>query len=262
LNVSSDDFNFVTYGFLTAMRLTENAENQTANAALNTPNDASDLSAGKNYDYTFATNVTRALTVFVAKQAGFEGPQTPPSLSLDSDGDGYSDEIEIALGSNPFDPTSTPLNLPPATSGGALDTAAMAITINFILTAADSIAVRGTIPIPAGFVPAGQYMIVDCAGIVKAVKLRAGGTGVKGNNTFQLKFKRQGSTVPAQLATFGVTLGNGNFKRALLPYGFIDGNFPGKPVTIPLTIILNAKVYTTARGMLYAATKNQGGIAH
>jgi hypothetical protein len=262
LNYATDDYEFVTYGFNTSIRLSENGSNQIANAALNTPNDASDLAAGQNYDYTFATNVTRALAAFVAQQAGFEGPQTPPSLALDSDGDGYSDEIELALGSNPFDPTSTPLNLPPATSGGALDSLAVAVTVNFILTAADTIAVRGVIPIPEGFVAAGQEVIVDFGGVVKAVKLHPGGTGLKGYNMFQLTIKHPANTTPAQLASFAVSLPNGNFKRELLKFGFINGNFPGKPVTVPFTIILGGKVYTTARGMLYNSTENMGGIAH
>ena len=261
-NATSDHYSFVLYGFTTALRLGENAGGQVANAALNTVNDASDLSAGANYDYVFATNATCATAAFVAQQAGFEGPAVPPSTVSDTDGDGYSDEIETVLLSDPNDPASTPLSAPPVVPARALDTLNMTISLNFSLDTSDIIGVRGSIPIKAGLILKGQEVIVDVGGVVKELKLNAVGTGTKRTNTFILKVKKTKDFVPAQLAVFAISLGNGNFKRLMAKFGLVNGNFPGRPVTVPVTVILDGSVFTTARGMVYSSTTNSGGIAH
>ena len=200
------------------------------------------------------------MTAFFAQQAIFEGPLTAPSTVADTDGDGYSDEIETVLKSDPNDPASTPLGLPPASFGGAFDTLNMTVALNFTIDLSDIIGVRGNLRLKAGFVAKGQQVIVDVGGVVKSLKLNAAGTGSKHTNVFVLKAKK--GSVTTQLAPFAVSLGNGNFKRLMAKFGLINGNVPGRPVTVPITIILDGLIYTSARGMVYTATIKNGGIAH
>ncbi len=108
------------------------------------PDDASDGLAGAHYDYAFATQVTRATVAFIAKRAGYLGvADASMPLLADSDGDGYFDEIETVLLSDPALSSSTPKGLAAATPSGSLETTGMVVALDFVNTGGDVIAVSG-----------------------------------------------------------------------------------------------------------------------
>ena len=260
VDVASDHYSFVLNGYIQALRLSENSSKDHANSSIGTVADASDGPAGVAYDDAFAANVVRASVALLAQQAGYEGPAA--AVASDSDGDGFSDEIETALGSDPNSASSTPLGLPPATPAGALDTIGMTVGLDFVNTASDTLAATGVLPLHAGFAPKGAIVIVDMGGVVKSLTLAAGGTGTKGNNTFVLKAKlKNGVVATDQLAQFSLTLGQGNFKKQLAKFDVLNATHSQKPVTVPLTIIFNNEVRSSARVLLYTATLNISGAA-
>jgi len=259
---SSDHYAFVQNGFNTALRISENSSKDIANASLNTAGDASDGVAGVHYNYAFAANVVRAATAFVAQQAGYEGAADSSATDFpDSDGDGYSDEIEVALNSDPALAVSTPMNLPAATQNGYIETVALVIELDFALDSADGLTLTGYAQIPDGYSPAGGTAIVDVGGVVKAFPLKAGGSGKKGLNSFTLKIKKTKGIVLAQLAQFSCTFSAGNYKRQFAKFGMLNGNYSLKPVTIPVTVILDNQVRTTMRILTYNCNKDAVGGA-
>lgn len=263
IDLANDEFAFITYGYLAALRLSENSSKDIANASINKPADASDAAAGAHYDYTFATNTVRATVALIAQQAGYEGlADGSASAFLDSDGDGYSDEIEAALQSDPALATSTPVGLPAVTQAGALETIIVGISLDFSVASADVISVVGTLPIPAGFVPTDAVAITDVAGIVRSFTLKSGGVGKTGTNTFSLKLKSVKGVIAAQSAQFSLQMTQGNFKKQFQPFGLTNLGFAGRPVTIPVTVIFNNEVRNTYRILVYTSTKNMAGIAH
>ncbi len=259
---ANDQFSFITYGYLSSLRLSENSSKDIANASLNLATDASDGAAGAHYDYAFASNVVRATVAFMAQQAGYLGAaDSSGNLFADSDGDGYSDEIETALASDPASALSTPKGLPAATPSGALETISMIVSLDFTVPSADVISVIGTLPIHSGFAAKDSVVIVDVAGVVKAITLNAAGAGKVGANTFAVKFKSVKGSVSEQLAQFSFTLAQGNFKQQFSPLGLTNVGFLGKPVTIPVTVIIANEVRSTRRILVYSATKGTTGIA-
>ena len=263
IDLANDQFSFITYGYLSSLRLSENSSKNIANAALNKPDDASNAAAGAHYDYTFATNVTRATVALMAQQAGYLGVSDSSGVALaDSDGDGYADEIETELGSDPASALSTPKNLPPATQAGALETISALVSLDFSSSSADIVTVIGTLPIHAGFVAKDAVVIIDVAGIVKTVTLKSTGSGKTGTNGFGLKIKSANGAVPEQIAQFSFTLGQGNFKRQLAPLGLTNVGFLGRPVTIPITLIFAGKVRSTRRILQYTSKMGVSGFAH
>ena len=263
IDVANDQFSFVTFNYLASLRLSENSSKDVANASLNTAADASDAAAGAHYDYAFAANVVRAAVGCIGRPAGYQAPADGSGSSfLDSDGDGYSDEIETVLLSDPALASSTPLSLPPATPAGLLETTNAVVSLDFSIASSDIVTVIGMLPIQAGFVATGSQVIVDVAGVVKSFALTAKGNGKIGANTFAVKIKSTRGIVAAQMAQFTFTLSKGNFKQQFGPLGLVNAGFAGKPVTIPLTVIFANEVRNTRRILIYASTKNMGGIAH
>ena len=263
IDVKGDQFSFITFQYLASLRLSENSSKDIANEALDTAADVSDGTAGAHYDYEFATNVVRATVAFMAQQAGYEGLSdgSVPAFP-DSDGDGYSDEIETELASDPASAASTPLNLPAAAPARALELTSSVVSIDFSVASEDAITVAGFLPVRADFVLHGHDGDQpDIAGVVKAFTLKSGGGGKKGVNTFSLRLKGAKNIGGQLLAPFSFTLGQGNFKREFQPLGLINAPFAGKPVTVPFTVIVDNQVRNTFRILVNTSTKDPGGVA-
>ncbi|MCY3023396.1 MAG: M28 family peptidase [Planctomycetota bacterium] len=233
-----------------------------ANSYNHTAQDASDMAAGKHYDYGFATKVVKAAVATLAQEAGLIGASAgggSPQLA-DSDSDGFPDQIEAALGSDPQDPASRPFNQPQATPSGALSVGIMTVKLNFTKGNADSIAVSGTVPLPVDFAAGGQTAIVDVGGVVHAFTLNAKGRSTPKSNTgtFVLRPGKQGQV---QLGTFDVKLLRGSFAAKLADHGLRDATLPATPVDIPVTLIFNNETRSSTRTVMYRAEKSRAGVA-
>ena len=263
LNAKSDPQWFNAQG-LPAFTATEDPkiESGLSNSHIHTAQDASDMAAGKHYDYAFAATVVKAGVATLAQTAGLLGPKAGGGGSQvsDLDNDGFADDIEAALGSDPQDPLSRPLNLPPAAQAGALSVGAMTVKLNFAKGSADSITVNGAVPVPLGLNAAGQTVIVDVGGVVRAFALDATGKSTPRNSaaTFAVQLPKKAS---AQLAPFTVKLTRGSFAAQFAKFGLRDATMSATSVSIPVTLVFINEARSSNRSLTYRATQRKTGAA-
>ena len=258
----SDHYSFAANGYPAALEINDYSANDTANPYYETPDDASDGAAGKHYDFTFATNTVRAIVACMAQEAHRVGASNLRPQPLDTDGDGYADEIETALNSDPLSATSRPLGLSAAVTGNALTLTSVQVMLDFTGSSNDRLSLSGTLPVATGFVPAGTTVIVDVAGVVASFSLDARGNATSPlGGSFALKLKRSGGVVPAQLASFTCKLSGLDFKAHFIPLGMINGDISRQSVSIPATVILNGEVHTGGIFVHYSAVKGASGLA-
>ena len=135
----------------------------------------------------------------------------------DIDGDNFTNGWEQALGSDPFNPAARPFNLPVPATGGKIRSPRLFIDLDFASTPNDLIRVSGRLPAKdKSFSTAGQIVILDVGGNVRAFTMDADGNGVVttqrlyqlvraggsvADHTFEIRFLDPG--VQAYAFTFG-----------------------------------------------------------
>ena len=188
-------------------------------------------------------------------------PAPPPLIANpngDDDGDGYTNDVEQALGSDPESASSTPFNLPAhPQSGGVLTIRKLAVFLDFVHPNDDQIYL--TVTAPAGdFSPDQQIVIVNTGHVVRAFKLSAvgkafnsllpGGQNGPGSETLTLNFGKTNRT-------FIMKLTSGAFQSRFLAEPSPDfdlSNVQGASRTrqVAVTVYMN--------GVVYQATTKQG----
>ncbi|MGD0090322.1 MAG: hypothetical protein ABSE73_10420 [Planctomycetota bacterium] len=158
------------------------------------------------------------------------GPGSITDFS-DSDGDGFSNSIEIAAGSSPTDPYSTPISGAEAMAGPLfIDSASL--KLDFLHNGRDEIDLKGAFYPWDDVTTAGLKVVVDFGGITKAFTLDK-----KGNSPRTMKdkltFKYNSKTGELKYTAKFVA---GNFKTALADKGFVNNT--SKSVTKPLPVIV------------------------
>ena len=172
-------------------------------------------------------------------------PKTLPGLGgvaaahQDSDGDGFSDEIELAAGTSASSAADTPFAGAPAGTTQTPSAIKMAIGLNFAKDNLDSISVSGAIAVPAGFSADQKSVVVDVGGVVKTFKLNSKGMVKLGNDTFKLVVKTKNKQVPAQDAKFSAKFSKGSFKSKLADYGLTgEADVKNQSENINLSLLL------------------------
>ena len=180
----------------------------------------------------------------------------------DSDGDGFSDAFELAVGTLPLDVLSTPIGGAKAPSPPPLlPLASASIALNFAKSASDGIKFAGTVNIPAGFVPLGQKVYVDVGGVVQTYTLDAKGSAKTVNDTLKITIKATKGVVAAQISKFAVTYAKGTFAAKLADDGLTNTNVTAAPVNVVFTMILNNGVLQATKAMLYTGKVGKTGAA-
>ena len=217
----------------------------------------SDSGASVSHAYAAAGSYTATVTVTDATggtiQSSVAVTVKAPLVGTgkDSDGDGFSDAFEIAVGSNPNDPTSTPLNGLPATTPQTLSASRTSIRLNFMRAGTDTISFMGTLPIPAGFNSTGQKVVVDVADVANAFQLDGKGSAGRGtSNLFKLQFRSSKGAVAAQTAKFTVKFNKGSFSSTLASSGLGDPTTSG-PVSVMITVLFNGSIFQTTQTLQY-----------
>jgi sugar lactone lactonase YvrE len=180
----------------------------------------------------------------------------------DSDNDGFPDEIEIALGSNPTDAQDRPFGLPKADVATGLSVVKLGIKLNFAKSGNDSISLSGLMPVPAAFQATGQRVIVDVGGVIKAFTLDAKGASPRNPaESCKLAIKAKQGVVFEQSAKFTMKLAHGSFADALKDDNLRNATTKGENVSVPLAVIFNNKLYKLVVARTYTAREGKTGMA-
>ena len=201
---------------------------------------------------------TAALSVIVNAAVAIVG--TGP----DSDGDGFSDSFETAVGTLPNDPTSTPTGMP-ATTGRiqTLIISKASIKLNFAKPVGnDSISFSGTMAVPAGFNASGAKTFFLAGGVAKTLTLTTKGSGVSGGDSVKVSFKsKKGVVLLTPAAKYSISFKKGTFASTLSGAGLTNNDAKAAPVMVPFTFIFNNVVYQKTQTMSYTAKMGKTGSA-
>ena len=138
-------------------------------------------------------------------------PNTVVTTPDDADGDGFPNELEIALGTDPNNPASTPFGGLPAGALQVIDISTLIIKLDFN-AGRDSISIRGTLPVKPGFSVASKQVTLVVGGVVGRFALDARGNSPppRGAATFNLRVSPrlplQARFASRMLGTFADTL--------------------------------------------------------
>jgi hypothetical protein len=180
----------------------------------------------------------------------------------DSDGDGFPDDLELFLGTNPLDYNSTPFNNQPALAESFhMPTAKLAVKLNFAKPNMDTITLSGTLPVPAGFSSPGQTMVVDVSGVLTKAVLNAKGSFTSADKRVSLKLQAKLKNI-GQNAKYTIKL-KGAFQTQLAHAGLANATVKKEPHTISIYLLLiEAQImYHKDQSVLYTAKQNKSGSA-
>ena len=244
---------------------------------------------------TFTVNVTAQNTVggvvFTATQVLTIVIVQRPD---DSDGDGFPDDVEIALGTNPFDATSTPFgNGRPANVAHpvqVVNITAMQIKLNFAGGSKDTITASGTIsveksftksshqltlviPALAGFAstPPGivRIFLLGGKGTASSATLADGKTSASGSSSFKLSVSRKTDTFLGLVAKFQFKLASGtDFAPVLATRGLTNNQtFKNTADVVRVSFLLDPTsptdpiFYDAQKVMIWNVKKGKVGTA-
>ncbi len=218
-------------------------------------------------DLTFTTDVaadtTQNITATLTDDSGntssfalYSASGTSGGTVTDSDGDGFPDELETALGTDPNSASSTPFtgNAAAGTSK-SLSGVTLAAKLNFAKTTLnDSLTFSATLDIGTATL-AGQTVVVDVGGIVKSFTLDAKGKsttkgltmGKPKNGSTKLILKLTKATLAASLSDEGLT-GDADIKTAVSK-------------TVNAIVLFNNGFYAATKTVSYTAKKGLSGSA-
>ena len=190
------------------------------------------------------------------------GPGTTGGTAGDSDGDGFPDALEIAYGSSPTDPASSPFGGAPAGTIKHLSLTHCDIRLNFSQSGRDQLTLSGSLDVPAGFSPLKKELFVLTGGVTQHFFLDARGGSKLNGAACKLILKSKKQTVPAQTSKFTAV-----FSKSALAAGFAAANLTGtadvknQPRTLPVYVLFNNTVYQVDAGLNYSARKGKTGLA-
>ena len=189
------------------------------------------------------------LSVKPAHVGGLGGP-------IDSDGDGYSDDVEIAAGSSEKSAASTPFDFGSPGVVQSIAITSLAIKINFVSASKSSIKLSGILEVPANLILDQQNILVDVGGTARSFKLNSKGSASIAKNVVKASIKK-GSTQMKLIATI---LG-ADVPVKLADEGFTNANAKNEKRTVAITILFNANVAMKSQDESYTAKQGKSGAA-
>lgn len=178
---------------------------------------------------------------------------------VDSDGDGFADEIETAQGGDPKNPNDTPFAGKPAGTPEALFISKLAVSLNWAKPGNDSLQAAGILTVPTGFTVSGAKVIVDIGGVVKSFTLDSKGGSPKANDSIKIGIKAVKGVVPAQSPKFSIKYSKGTWQGLFLDEGLTNDNASNVPKVVPVAILFNNKLFKTDVAQLFTSKKDSSG---
>lgn len=225
---------------------------------------------GASVSHIFAAEGSYSISATVTDSASFsiaaplqvfidtDGDGVPDLAETDSDNDGFTNAIEALAGTSPTNVNSTPVGNQAAVIAPLILTK-VAFKFDLKGGGTSNVQLTGTLPVPTGFVPAGQTLYVDCIGIAAKFTLDAKGKDTQSNlQYFQLSPARNGiAKFKAALAIDIVT------QEPLLRHTGLDlfDKDKGDPRQIALNILFNSIVYQATHKVLLTVTPGKSGTA-
>lgn len=181
-----------------------------------------------------------------------------PNGEIDSDGDGWSDEIEIGALTDPTDVTDTPDGSAPAPTPSGLTSVKLKIGLNFAKPNLDKVQLKATMPTPTGFNPAFARVLVDVGGVVNDFNTlnEKGSTPSGVLNSLKVK-----NTTKSGLTTVTMKLKNGSFQPQYADELLLNQDASNAPRTVGVSIFLGGELMQVAHPLLYTAKLNGKGNA-
>jgi hypothetical protein len=181
---------------------------------------------------------------------------------IDGDADGYSDEFETARGTGLLDGASRPGE---DISGGAspLTVTKTVVKLKPHKEAADSIVLRGGLPVAEGYEPAGAHVVVSVAGIDREFTLdERGRAALEANTPFRLRVKRKKGMVQAGPVRFDLVLKRGDFAAALADEGLAtDRRQKMEPRAATIYLLFDGHTYRVTVPLDWSAKPGKTGKA-
>jgi len=181
----------------------------------------------------------------------------------DFDQDGFPNELEIALGTDPFNPNSTPFGGNKAPVRDILSLTQVRIKLNFASAGKDSVSQKGTLQLPAGYALGGKTASVVVGGFKADFTLSTKFTGALGTNKISIKPGK--NNAPAK---YSLTL-KGAIAASLTDEGLtnetIDKNLNAAR-TVRTFLLIDALgttplLYENSKQLLYTAKAGKTGSA-
>jgi hypothetical protein len=176
----------------------------------------------------------------------------------DSDGDGFPDELEAALVSDPFNAARTPFGWPPQTPQ-PLTVEKLSINLRFDISFSDIIRLRARLPVPQGFDPDGKRIEIVVGGVNNGFYLDANGNWRKHATFVRLSLKRSSGVVMAQDARLNVSLGRNSFGQRLQDENLTSSDLRLVPRSVRVMILTNGTLYLADVPQVYSARQGKFG---
>jgi hypothetical protein len=180
-----------------------------------------------------------------------EGSRT----GLDSDGDGFPDEVEQALRTAAGDAFSTPFGIGPVVPQPLYITR-MNLNLHFSCGGADSIRITGALPGVNTSTIAGKTVVLNVGGVIRTFMLDERGKADRGALLIKQPNRNWGG-----YAKLTVKLTRGSFAGTLADEQLTNQDISKAPRVVPVLLILHQAVYMTRYPVTYTARAGQGGRA-
>jgi len=179
---------------------------------------------------------------------------------VDSDGDGFTDELEAALGTNAFSALSTPFpNNAPAGPGRDFFLSGNALRISLKFGGKDTIRLRGTIPVPAGVILPGNSIVFDIGGVIYPFSLDSRGRGVNETTNSVARLRTgSGSRRAPQNVGFDLNIRGEDLETKFADEGLTADLVKEKQVNVVVKILFNGTFYRESVPLLYTKTAQRG----
>jgi len=180
-----------------------------------------------------------------------------PQFTGDTDGDGFSDPLELRLGSSPLDRGSIPAGIEAGVLA-PLDVERLQIFLNFRRTNSDSVLIAGQILRSAEFTPAQQTVVLDVGGLIHVLPLDVRGRNIAKNRQFKLSASRKGNDA----LTYQFKVSRGAFSPFFANEGFVaDTGIRNEPRDVAVSLLVGGRQYSATRVTRYSAKPGRSGTA-
>ncbi|HEY3318879.1 MAG TPA: putative Ig domain-containing protein [Planctomycetota bacterium] len=175
---------------------------------------------------------------------------------IDTDGDGFPDDLEIFLGTNPLDPSSTPFRGVAANPDPFhLASPKLALKMDFKKLGNDTLTLTGSLPIPPNFAAPGQLMVVDIAGLMAKSILDQRGSYTSATKDVQFKVSAPKAKITGVNGKYTIKM-KGNFRDTLGSKGFTSTN--AGQMTVPVIVLLGDNAYQKDVIVTYSVKNGKG----